>query len=312
MLVYYDIINMKNTNLIGYSYFISINGVNMNLKQLNYFLMIAEEKNISSAAIKLHMCQPPLSTQLKLLEEEIGVKLFSRTTRSLEITEAGKLLQKRSLQIFELLDTTKKELSQLKSGYQDTLRIGFVASSVAVLLPEKLTDFHSKHPEITFQMREGNTYRILDLLQSGIIDFGLVRTPFNTEAFNVIYLKEEPMIAVYKDQSIFKASLELIELNKLPLVLDKRFSTLITDACHKAGFHPNIICEGEDSRSILSWASASIGIAILPLSGKNLINDNTLSYSVINDSSLETQSAIVTLKKEAISYLTKELIEILK
>ncbi|MGB6128440.1 MAG: LysR family transcriptional regulator [Psychrilyobacter sp.] len=276
----------------------------MDIRQLKYFLAIAEAKNITKAAKKLYISQPPLSQQLKLLEEELGVILLERSTRKMKLTEAGKLLQHRAKQIIELMETSTKEIKNLNLGVKGILSIGFVSSAGAMLLPEQIHNFYKEYPEIIFQMKEGNTYKILDLLNNGMIEIGIVRTPFNTENFNLIYMPKEPMVAVAREDLFFPSSLKSISLEELkdkPIILDKRFENLITSSCHQVGFQPNIICEGEDSKSILLWTYTGMGIGIVPKSAAKLMPNKNLRSIIIEESELETQTVIVWVKNRPLS-----------
>ena len=114
----------------------------MDIRKLVYFLTIAEEGNISRAVERLHISQPPLSQQLKLLEEELGIVLIGRNTRKMHITDAGRLLQNRAKQIIELMEKTVKELRDLKEGLQGTLSIGTISSAGEMLLSIKIQSFH--------------------------------------------------------------------------------------------------------------------------------------------------------------------------
>ncbi|WP_240839421.1 LysR family transcriptional regulator [Acidaminobacter sp. JC074] len=283
----------------------------MDVKKLRYFLEISETLNITKAAENLHMSQPPLTYQLKLLEEELGTKLFTRTTRKLVMTEAGEKLKVRAHQILELMETTENEVRQIQFESNE-IQIGFVASSAALLSPDKLLSFHKLYPSMKFIMKEGNTHKILDLLNHGLIDVGFVRTPFNAEIYNVEYLEPEPMIVVY-DPKVYQLDekIGVKDLKNLPLVLDKRFLELIENEAFTSGVRPNIICLGEDSRSILAWTEAGLGVAILPFSGKSFIRSSKLKYAIINSKSLETRSAIVTLKNKDKS-MVDDLIDIIK
>jgi len=284
----------------------------MDTKKLRYFLEISETMNITKAAENLHMSQPPLTYQLKLLEEELGTKLFHRTTRKLVMTEAGKKLKVRAQQIIELMETTENEVREIQFGETNEIKIGFVASSAALLSPDRLTNFHKLYPAMKFVMKEGNTHKILDLLNHGLIDVGLVRTPFNAEIYNVEYLNPEPMIVVYDPQVYsLNETIEVKALRELPLVLDKRFLEIIENEAYASGITPNVICLGEDSRSILAWTEAGLGVAILPFSGKFFIRSSKLKYAVINSKSLETRSAIVTLKNKD-KGIVNDLIETIK
>ena len=151
----------------------------MDIRQLKYFMAIVEEGNITKAAEKLHMAQPPLSYQLKLMEEELGVKLLERSTRKIEITEAGEMLKTRAEQIIELFDKTVKDIKNFNEGFTGTLSMGVVASSMGVIYPKFIQEYHAEYPDISFDIREGNTNRILEFLKNGVIELGIVRTPLS-------------------------------------------------------------------------------------------------------------------------------------
>ncbi len=287
----------------------------MDIRHIKYFLAIAEERSISRAAKRLYISQPPLSQQLRALEEELGVRLFERTTRSLEITDAGRVFRERALQIVELMDSTVKEVKDSVSEMQGTLSVGFVASSGAALLPHRIPDFNRTYPEITFQIREGSTHRILDLLNSGIIEVGIVRTPFNLENYEYVELPGEGMVAVaterYLDSSTDKR-LKLDELEGVPLVIDKRFEKLIIGACQQAGFIPKVLCEGEDSRSLLGWASSGMGVAVVPRSAEELLPSADVVVREIECSSLKTKTLITWVRNRTLSKAAKKFIETFK
>lgn len=193
----------------------------MDFKQLNYFLEILKEENITKAAEKLHIAQPHLSQQLKLLEDELNTKLIQRTTHKFQITEAGKLLQKRSEQMIDLLETTIKELRNINEGITGTLSIGAISAKSDTLLLKKVNEFHKVYPNVDFIIKESNTIEILELLRVGLIEIGIVRTPFNSDDFESIHLSSEPMIPVYCNNFYFntsnKPSINLSDLEGKPL-----------------------------------------------------------------------------------------------
>jgi LysR family transcriptional regulator, salicylic acid-responsive activator of bsdBCD len=283
----------------------------MDIRQLRYFLAIAEEENITRAAEKLHIAQPPLSQQLKLLEEELGVKLIERSTRKIQLTDVGKKLQQRAEQMVKIMETTVRELKDINEGLQGTLSIGAVPSSGAALLPERIRSFYEKYPGIDFQIWDGDTNRILELLKSGIIEIGIVRAPFNSEVFESICLAREPMIAVSNSLN-WPEEQEYIRINELidkPLIVDRRFENGIVKACYQEGFQPKIVCRGDDVRSILLWASTGIGIAIVPKAAIGLILNTSLSYKEINLETIETQTAVIWVKDRYLSSVAKHFLE---
>lgn len=285
----------------------------MDIRQLKYFLTIAEKGSITKAAKQLHMAQPPLSKQLKLLEEELGIKLIERNTRKLQITDAGRILQYRSRQILELTKNTKKELENLKDGFKGILSIGTVASSGTTILLKKLNNFHEKYPHINFKIRESNTSEILKLLDTGIIEIGMVFTPFNSEKFESLLLPSESMVIAVKQDSYFDTAKSKISLNDLinkPLIVDHKFKDMLISSCHQIGFEPRILCENEDARAVLLWAITGIGIGIIPKSASDLISGLNLKYIEIDELSLKTRPAVVWVRNRYLSDIAKNFIKI--
>lgn len=284
----------------------------MDIKQLKYFLAIAEEEQITGASKKLNKAQPPLSQQLKNLEDELGVKLVERGSRKIKLTEAGQILRNRAEQILELTEATFKELKDFNSGLQGTLSIGTVSSSGATLLPQRISNFNEKYPGINFEIWEGNTYKILEILNSGVIEIGIVRTPFSVENIEALYLTPEPMVAVMNSKLYWnedKNYIYLTELKDRPLIIYRRFEKIILDACKEKDFEPNIFCKNDDARTTLLWADAGMGIGIVPKSAVALIKSSSLKYKEIKEPSLETQIAAIWMKNRYISTAAKHFLE---
>ncbi|GGG02944.1 LysR family transcriptional regulator [Paenibacillus aceti] len=284
----------------------------MDIRQLRYFLTIAEEGQITSAAKKLQMAQPPLSQQLKQLEDELGVKLVERGPRSIRLTDAGEILRRRAQQILDLADSTSREVSDFAKGLKGTLTIGTVSSSGATLLKDRLSDFHKTYTGIKFEIHEGNTFRIIELLQSGVIELGIVRTPFNTSGMGYKYAETEPMIAVMSPELDWDPEQERIpiaELRNRPLIIYRRFEQLIRETCQKTGFEPNIFCKNDDARTTLLWANAGLGIGIIPRSAYKLANNSNLIYKEIGSSALQTQVAAIWIKDRYLSSLARKFLE---
>ena len=290
-------------------------GDGMDLRKLAYFLAIAEEGNITRASERLHIAQPPLSQQLKLLEEELGVVLIERNTRKIQITDAGRLLQKRAKQILELTEKTAKELKDLKEGLQGTLSIGTISSAGEMLLQFKIQCFYEKYPYVDFHIRESGTYEILELIKSGIVEIGLIRTPFNQDIFEYINLPDGPMVAGALGELFWgnnSGCLELTELEGKPLLMHNRYTTNIKEACRKAGFEPNIICRIDDTRFMLNWANTGMGIAIIPRDMIGLVPDTKLFYREIKEESLVTRTVIIWMKNRYLSAPARHFLELFK
>lgn len=270
----------------------------MDMKQLTYFLAIVEEGNISAAAKKLHLSQPPLSHQLKLLEEDLGLQLVERGPRSIRLTPAGKILYKRAQNILDLAGLTRKEIQDLGRGESGTLHLGTVSSSGAALLDWRMGEFHRQYPQVTFEIHEGNTFELLELLASGIIELAVVRTPFHQESVECVYLDKEPMIAAglpaFLDNG--RDTVTLRELADKPLIYYRRFERNLLAAFDRVGRPPCVLCKADDARTSLMWAEAGLGVAVAPLSAYRIMPHRNIRYQRISDPQLETQIAAIWRK----------------
>ena len=260
----------------------------MDIRQLLYFTTIAEEGSISAAAKKLHLSQPPLSYQMKLLEEELHLPLIERSARGIALTEAGRVLYKRAQGILELSELTRKEMLAMASGFTGTLHIGTVSSSGASLLGWRIPAFHQKYPQIGFAIHEGNTFELMEMLESGLIELAIVRTPFHSDQLNCLYLSPEPMIAAGA-ASFFPAgmpsgqpiSLEL--LGHAPVILYRRFEKILLSLCEQKGITPQVFCIADDARTTLMWAEAGLGVAVVPQSAYRIMPHHNMVYGELSE-----------------------------
>lgn len=278
----------------------------MDIRQMKYFKTIVEEGTISKATKKLHMAQPPLSMQLKQLEEELSVILLKRGNKQVELTEAGNRFYKRCLQILDLTEITKNELKQ---SYQDVLRIGITSSNSGLIQQESIQEFIKKNKHVQYAIHEGSTYEILDLLLSHNIDLGIVRTPFDTSQVNTFYLEKEPMIAIGKKEYFINTKRKIKDFKDTPLIIHQRYLPLINDYCLNKLIQIQLKVTCDDSRTSLIWANSGIGVAICPMSSLALPYDHSLVYTILEDKNLYTGIAFITRKNEEVSALLNEFIE---
>ncbi|MBP2654315.1 MAG: catM 2 [Firmicutes bacterium] len=272
----------------------------MDLRQLKYFLAVAEEGQITKAAKRLNITQPPLSQQIILLEKELGLQLFERGKDHIRLTEAGSILQRRSHQIIEIITTTVTELQETTTGISGKLTIGTITSSGGSLLPDYIKKFHQCYPKVTFNVRQGETQKILELLNLGIVEIGLVRFPFDNKRYNSIIMPEESMVVAATANKFNSSSLELNQLAEQPLLVHQRHVPLLVDHCRQAGFEPTILCTSDDISPLLIWANLAIGLAIVPESAINLLPLSSLTFYQLTPS-IKTTSAVIWVKKRPLS-----------
>jgi len=288
----------------------------MDIRDMKNFYAIVEEGNISNAAKRLNIAQPPLSKQMKQLEDDLGVQLFERGSRRIRLTEAGQLLRERVEQILGLVDGTVKEITELNSGLVGTLSIGTVTTSGATLLPNLLHQFHNVYPHVTFQLWEGDGSRILELLNNRVIEIGIIRAPFDSEIYESITLPDEPLvIAMRRDGYLCgndPVNVPLIELANQPLIVPLRWKAMFVEWCEKVGFKPNIVCISDGILLNIIWTKLGIGMALVPKSTEGLISDSELTYKTIVEPAVSTQTVIVWARNHKLSASSKHFLDLLK
>lgn len=240
----------------------------MELRQLTYFVAIAQSGIITAAAQKLHMSQPPLSLQLQKLEDELGCPLFERDTRHLHMTQAGELFYERAQGILQQYADLKREMADLQAGGRGLLRIGSVSSLSTSLLPHWVARFNTRYPHVRLELTERDSYQLLELIRSQRIDLALVRRPFSGQGLEIHPICSEPMCAV--GQAHFFEGLcgpiDPTVLRDLPLILYRRWEPVLLRYFAELGFEPSVFCCSEDSRTALRLAQEGLGVACALLS----------------------------------------------
>ena len=252
----------------------------MDIRQLKYFLTITDEGGITAAAKKLHMSQPPLSKQLMLLEEELGVKLFERRNKNLFLTNEGRVLYQQARVIAHDFDQTFQIFDDMKNGISGTLRIGCIASLAILFFPTFMKDFMKANPKLDLQMHENNTPGLFRLLDQRLAELCIVKNNngINREKYEVINIDtlvtdEDDCLCAVALPKYFSSDKEVFDFNELKdkaLIVQRFYASSITDACKECGFEPNIMSSHESVMTSLNWCLCDFGISILPYSATKL------------------------------------------
>jgi DNA-binding transcriptional LysR family regulator len=160
----------------------------MELRVLNYFLTVAREGGLTGASEVLHVTQPTMSRQIQELEEELGQRLFIRTTRSMVLTPEGMLLRKRAEEILEMAEKTKAEFSAMGSAVAGDVFIGSGETFALKQVTDLMTGIREDHPDIHFQIYSGNAEDVLERLEKGLLDFGVLVEPVDVSRYNSLCL----------------------------------------------------------------------------------------------------------------------------
>ncbi|MFC4557896.1 LysR family transcriptional regulator [Virgibacillus kekensis] len=290
----------------------------MDMRQLRYFHTIAKVGQITRAAKQLHMAQPPLSQSLKALEDELGVMLFERNGRKMELTEAGTVLYKKAERLFNYLDEAKMEVIETGKGMKGKLSIGCVKSCFSNV-PNRLRKFREQYPNVKIELREGDTYRLKEQLHNRDIDLAIVRLPLEMKPFSSYSLPTEEYVVIIPEQWVGNDDhvISLKELAKIPLLLLHRINgvgqfEVIMNTFREKKLKPNIICECPDVDMILDLVNEEIGATIVPVSAVTKLDHRNTKILAIKDANVVSESSIIWLKDRYLSKSASRFIELFK
>ena len=242
----------------------------MDFRTLQYFVTVAQELNFTRAAEKLHMSQPPLSTQIRDLEEDLGVELFIRGKRSLQLTEAGHMMLRRSMQMLELSDKTRQEMASFGAELTGRVCIATVDGCAPFLAAEWIKGFREEYPNVEFSVWNGSSDDVIHRLARGLADVGIIISPYDTEHLEGIPVWQEPWVALMSEDHPYASlpgdqiSLEL--LAEQPLIGPQRISRqeAISRWFSEIGKEPDIFCSLSNYMDAAALAKQGAGICIYP------------------------------------------------
>lgn len=250
----------------------------MELRHLRYFVALAEELHFGRAAAKLHISQPPLSMQIRALENELGVTLLNRTQRHVSLTQAGAALLGEARHILARVEQAVLTTKQAGRGEIGELAIGFISVADYNVLPVVLREFRRRFPLVNLTLRESTTdAQIRDLL-AGRIDVGFALPPINDPSLESVSILREPLIAALPEKHPLArkpGKLALEKLKDAPFILFPRTNAPglyddVVSCCKAAGFSPRVEQEAIQMQTIVSLVSAELGVALIPASLTNL------------------------------------------
>lgn len=262
----------------------------MELRHLRSFLVLAEEQHFGRAAGRLHIAQPALSQQLKALEKQVGTRLLERSSRRVELTEAGRLLQTRAHDLVAAADRTSADLALLAEGRAGRVRVGFVGTATYDLLPRVVRRTREELPDIDLEVHgELLAPTLLDRLRDGALDLAVTRPgPMAPDDLILTTLRSEMLTAVLPSNhpAAGRPSVSLTTLAGDVLVTHPggRRSTmqpLLLDLCRAAGWDPELVEVGETS-TLVTFVAAGLGVGLVPDSVRALRVDG-VTYLPLDD-----------------------------
>lgn len=249
----------------------------MDLRQLHYFDAVADLCHFGQAAERLHLAQPALSQAIRRLESDLGVQLFTRTTRSVELTDAGAFFHQEVRRILGDLDASVTGARNIASGHSGLLRLGFTGTSAYTQMSRLTRLIRSVHPAVALEVQTDLlTPNQVELLLDGRLDLGVLRSPVLEDGIETRHILDEPLIlALPADHRLAQESgLEVADLAPEDFVAYSDTRSVVYEAmvasCRRAGFTPTITQRAVSTAASLALVGAGLGVTLAPESVRSM------------------------------------------
>ncbi len=278
----------------------------MDIRNIRYFLAVAEEKSVSAAAKKLHISQPPLSRQIKDLEEELGVSLFNREISGLTLTEAGVLLKGRGEELLAVYEGTLREMQEFAAAGRNRIVFGAACGANVLVVPIYERLFRQKFERAEITSVSGTVEEITAKVMREEVDIGFVRLPFERmDLFDIVKLNDnERWLALtaphYPSADDWQDDVSISQLIDKPLILPARQSLYmpLLDEMKPLEENPQVLCYYFEMDNAVLLAQHRLGIAIVPESILRIVPEGEYIARRIRDLKLETCYAAIKKKGE--------------
>ena len=253
----------------------------LELRHFRYFAVLAEELHFGRAAARLGIAQPPLSQQIRRLEELLGARLLDRTSRRVQLTDAGRAFQAEAARVLAGAEAAVEAARRAARGEAGNLRVAFAATVMFLALPRIIREFRDRYPRVHLDLREMPTGTQLAALLEGEIDLGFVREPEPDLTLDMVTVMREPLrIAIHQGHPLAARRRVLVrDLAREPFVLfppdlAPGLHRQVMTLCREAGFVPEVVEESRELYTSVSLVEAGIGVSILPASVEKLGGEN--------------------------------------
>lgn len=254
----------------------------IDIRHLRYFVAVATERNFTRAAKSLGISQPPLSRQIRELEEELGAELFLRDSRPVRLTEAGRLLLGHALDTIHGIERMRQSMRRLVEQARQRFAIGFVGSAIYGPIPHMIRSFRELAPQLDVDLVEMNTVTQIEALKDGRIDAGIGRLHFHDEAIGRLVLENEPLAVALPSDHPFAQRVDSISLHDLAgetIILYPReprpsYADQILDLLRRHGVQRAALREVRELQTALGLVAAYSGVSIVPRAVQRLHRDD--------------------------------------
>jgi DNA-binding transcriptional LysR family regulator len=276
------------------------------LSQLRCFAAVAEELHFGRAAVRLHMTQPPLSRQVQLLEQRLGVTLLERTSRNVRLTSAGRSFLADARQILRLAEGATLAVRRAARGESGSVTIGFTAATGYGVMPGMIAQCRARVPDVEINLREMVTMEQIEALAAGGLDLALLRPHSSLEEFDCMRLMREPLVAALPTSHPLargRRDPAIADFERTPFVMyspieARYFHDLVADAFTTAGVKPDYTQYTSQIHSILALVAAGIGAALVPEAATSLHFEGVIYRPIRKSRSMRSVELYVAWKSD--------------
>ncbi|GCF94358.1 LysR family transcriptional regulator [Enterococcus florum] len=252
----------------------------MELRQIRYFVILAEELHFGRAAARIPIAQSALSQQIKKLEDELNSSLFYRDKHQVVLTEVGKVFWQHALRILQTIKETETAVSQLIDGEYGTLNIAFVEAALWDIIPRLISSYKQKHPNVEIIPHQMNTHMQIEALSQDWIQLGIVGAKLTAPDIHYYPIREERcLLALSPNHPLSeKKSVDIKDLAKERFVAIRReagtfYFDQFIQTCMENGFSPNIVLTADRMQSLMAFVASNMGVALIHESSRNIRSD---------------------------------------
>ncbi len=299
----------------------------MNIKELQAFISVYDNRSITKAAERLYVSQPTLTRIIKKIEEDTGTELFKRTIEGIIPTVAGDIYNEHARQMIELYRNLEHSISLVNEKNSGKLTIGTTFFLGAIILPVVLSEFNTRYPNIKLEIIEGNSFEIEAEIVKGIVDVGIIHLPISNPNLEVVHIGQEKFLVALSKHDALNAlaydkgdDLKYIDVKSLKnrqFILNapnQRTPQEVVRICKNAGFTPNVKYQTRNLQTIVNLVSKGLGVSLIPSSYPNIFDkvNQPNYYNIEPDLKPEWALAVIHAKNLALPKGFAAFIEICK
>ncbi|MFD0051147.1 LysR family transcriptional regulator [Actinomycetes bacterium NPDC127524] len=286
----------------------------MDIRQLSYFIEVAAHLSFSKASEKLNISQPSLSKMVKNLEDELGATLFDRTTKKMQLTDAGKVVIVQAQEVMKIIQNLSSDLSDVMKIKRGSIKIGIPPVVGSLFFPKLVRDFQMMYPQIEIELVEKGAKKIERLVEDGSIDVGVAILPVDDGLFEKFHFaSRELKLIVHSEHRLVNChQVPLLDLKEESFILfqeDFSLNNRILEACMEAGFEPSISFESSQWDFISEMVANRLGVAFFPDTLCRKLDSSQIKTVSIMNPGIPWNLALIWRKNKYLSYVSKEFID---